>query len=69
MMSAASAVVPDARAESAEQASANAVSVCKKAEATTLSISSGKSTSSEINLGKLLQAKSAACLPPWPSKT
>lgn len=66
---AANAVVPEARAASNKQASANAVSVCRKAEATALSISIGKSSSSTMNLGKLLHAKLAASFPPCPSKT
>lgn len=48
----ANAVVPDARAASREQTSANALSVCRKAEATILSISIGKSLSSRMNFGK-----------------
>jgi hypothetical protein len=45
------------------------LSVCRKAEATILSISTGKSLSSRMNFGKWLQAKSAACFPPCPSNT
>jgi hypothetical protein len=69
MMSAASAVVPDAREELTEQASAKAASVCKNAEETAFSISPGKPSPSMMNLGKLLHTKSAACFPPCPSKT
>lgn len=66
---AAKAVVPEARSASKVHASAKAVSVCKNAEEIALSICLGKSSSSAINLGKWLQAKSAACFPPCPSKT
>nr|GMD47704.1 hypothetical protein Iba_chr10eCG15510 [Ipomoea batatas] len=61
---AAKAVVPEARSSSKVQASARAVSVCRNAEETALSISLGKSSSSAINLGRWEHAKSAACFPP-----
>lgn len=48
----ANAVVPDASAASREQASAKALSACRNAEATILSISLGKSSSSTMNFGR-----------------